>query len=129
VLEKSPTTRDRSRLMILSQIAERGDTAGAIAWLDKIDNRDEAAISMPACAARLIARGGNLDAARKALTKSKRTIRRTRRRCSRPTPNCCATPATCKAPTRCWKTPQALPDNPDLLYDYALLAEKLGNSI
>jgi hypothetical protein len=32
-----------------------------------------------------------------------------------------------RPPTWCWKTPSSAPGNPDLLYDYALVAEKLGH--
>ncbi len=72
VLDKNPgDTRDPFKaLMILSQIAEtRGDMAGAIAWLDKVDNSASSGyVDARLRRAQLIARGGDLDGARKALT-------------------------------------------------------------
>ena len=130
VLEKSPgDARDPFKaLMILSQIAEtRGDTAGAIAWLDKIDNRESSGyFDARLRRAQLIARGGDLDAARKALTEidtddpaNKAQVLLVDAQFLRDAGYVQS------AYTVLENALLRFPDNPELLYDYALLAERL----
>ena len=130
VLEKNPgDTRDPFKaLMILSQIAEtRGDTAGAIAWLDKVDNSASAGyVEARLRRAQLIARGGNLDAARKALTEietddpvSQAQVLLVDAQFLRDAGYVQS------AYTVMENALLRFPDNPELLYDYALLAERL----
>lgn len=133
VLDKSPDdTRDPSKaLMILSQIAEtRNDTAGAIAWLDKVDNRDSPGyFDARLRRAQLIARNGDLDAARKALTEievddpaSQGQVLLVDAQLLRDAGY------TQSAFTVLGSAVTRFPDNPELLYDYALLAERLDHT-
>jgi tetratricopeptide (TPR) repeat protein len=66
--------RDASKvLMILSQLAEeRGDKAGALQWLDKVDESEpQAYFSARIRRAQLMAKHGDLDGARRSLTELK----------------------------------------------------------
>lgn len=130
VLEKSPgDTRDPFKaLMILSQIAEtRGDTAGAIAWLDKVDNSASAGyVEARLRRAQLIARGGNLDAARKALTEIDTDDPASRAQVLLVDAQFLRDAGYVQsAYTVLENALLRFPDNPELLYDYALLAERL----
>jgi len=130
VLDKSPgDARDPFKaLMILSQIAEtRGDTAGAIAWLDKIDNRESAGyFDGRLRRAQLIARGGNLDAARKALTEIETDDPANQAQVLLVDAQFLRDAGYVQsAYTVLENALLRFPDNPELLYDYALLAERL----
>jgi tetratricopeptide (TPR) repeat protein len=130
VLEKSPgDTRDPFKaLMILSQIAEtRGDTAGAIAWLDKVDNSASAGyVEARLRRAQLIARGGNLDAARKALTEIETDDPASQAQVLLVDAQFLRDAGYVQsAYTVLENALLRFPDNPELLYDYALLAERL----
>ena len=130
VLEKNPgDTRDPFKaLMILSQIAEtRGDTAGAIAWLDKVDNSASAGyVEARLRRAQLIARGGNLDAARKALTEIETDDPASQAQVLLVDAQFLRDAGYVQsAYTVLENALLRFPDNPELLYDYALLAERL----
>ena len=130
VLEKSPgDTRDPFKaLMILSQIAEtRGDTAGAIAWLDKVDNSASAGyVEARLRRAQLIARGGNLDAARKALTEIETDDPASQAQVLLVDAQFLRNAGYVQsAYTVLENALLRFPDNPELLYDYALLAERM----
>lgn len=130
VLEKSPgDARDPFKaLMILSQIAEtRGDTAGAIAWLDKVDNTASAGyFDARLRRAQLIARGGNLDAARKALTEIETDDPANQAQVLLVDAQFLRDAGYVQsAYTVLENALLRFPDNPELLYDYALLAERL----
>jgi tetratricopeptide (TPR) repeat protein len=124
--------RDPSKvLVILSQIAEqRGDLDAAYNWLEKVDSNDEKVyLAARMKMAVLTARKGNVDDARRQLAE--------------------LTPADPNDQAQVFQTDAQLlrdagdhraayqvlenalkryPDNPDLLYDFALVAEKLGNT-
>ena len=130
VLEKSPgDARDPFKaLMILSQIAEtRGDTAGAIAWLDKVDNSASSGyVEARLRRAQLIARGGNLDAARKALTEIETDDPASQAQVLLVDAQFLRDAGYVQsAYTVLENALLRFPDNPELLYDYALLAERL----
>ncbi|MGK5031240.1 tetratricopeptide repeat protein [Janthinobacterium sp. MDT1-19] len=130
VLDKSPgDARDPFKaLMILSQIAEtRGDTAGAIAWLDKVDNSASAGyVEARLRRAQLIARGGNLDAARKALTEIETDDPASQAQVLLVDAQFLRDAGYVQsAYTVLENALLRFPDNPELLYDYALLAERL----
>ncbi|MRX08060.1 tetratricopeptide repeat protein [Pseudoduganella sp. FT25W] len=130
-LEDHPNDeRDPSKvLMILSQIAEqRGDLDAAYNWLEKVDGSDEKIyLAARMKMAVLTARKGNVDDARRQLAE--------------------LTPADPNDQAQVFQTDAQLlrdagdhraayvvlenalkryPGNPDLLYDFALVAEKLG---
>jgi len=128
---KPKADQDPSKvLMILSQIAEdRGDYTGAIKWLDQVDSADERPyFNARIRRAQLIAKRGDVDAARKTLAEMK--------------------PANADDETQILLADaqilrdggydksafsvlqggvERFPDSPDLLYDFALAAEKVGD--
>src|SRR5690606_2912965 len=129
---QEPTT-DRARAqaqayLTLAQVAEkRGDLAGAAAWLDRIDNSQEL-LAAQSRRASLLARQGRMDEARRLLQQ---------------VPVRSAGDARMKqmaevALLREHKQYRAAydllaqllaanPGDPDLLYDQAMMAEKLGD--
>lgn len=131
VLESQPDPeRDPSKaLMLLSQIAEeRGDYDGALAWLDKIEG-DDARTNLAARLKRahITAAKGDIDGARaqlKDITPADQTeqvqILQTEGQLLRDAGRA----------MEAFKTLQdgvlRFPNSPDLMYDYALAAEKLG---
>ncbi|USX27508.1 tetratricopeptide repeat protein [Oxalobacteraceae bacterium OTU3CINTB1] len=117
-------------LMILSQIAEqRGDVDGAIKWLEKIEGDDpKLYLAARMKMATLTARKGDVDGARKQLTTltaadpaDQAQIFQTDAQLLRDAGD------TRAAYTVLENAIKRYPDNPDLLYDFALVAEKLGN--
>ena len=130
VLEKSPgEDRDPFKaLLILSQIAEaRNDIPGAIAWLDKVDSSASGGyLDARLRRAQLMARSGDLDGARKTLAETK---------VDDPAAQGQIFLVDAQLLRDAGYVPSAftvlenallrLPDNPELLYDYALLAERL----
>jgi tetratricopeptide (TPR) repeat protein len=128
---KPKAEQDPSKvLMILSQIAEdRGDFAGAIKWLDQVDSADARPyFNARIRRAQLIAKQGDVDGARKTLADMK--------------------PANADDETQILLADaqilrdggydksafsvlqggvERFPDSPDLLYDFALAAEKVGD--
>lgn len=131
VLESQPDPeRDPNKaLMLLAQIAEeRGELDGALAWLDKIDTDDaRAALSARLKRAHITARKGDLDGARAQLKElapadqgEQVQIVQTEGQLLRDAGRA----------IEAFKTLQdgvlRFPNSPDLMYDYALAAEKLG---
>jgi tetratricopeptide (TPR) repeat protein len=132
VLGRNPNDeRDPSRaLLILSQLAEeRGDLAGALLWLNKVpENTDEQTrFSAQLRRAHLTGKGGDLAAARALLAEVKPTD---------PARQAQLMAADAQLLRQANQLPEAyavmetaaqrFPKNPDLLYDFALLAEKMG---
>ena len=116
-------------LMILSQIAEeKGDAKGALAWLDKIDGREprpyfEARIRR----AQLMAKHGDLDGARKALADMQTDDADEQAQIVQSDAQILRDGGYAQtAFTVLENALKRFPDNPELLYDFALLAEKLG---
>ena len=123
--ERDPT----KVLMILSQIAEeKGDAKGALAWLDKIDGREprpyfEARIRR----AQLMAKHGDLDGARKALAEMQTDDADEQAQIVQSDAQILRDGGYGQtAFTVLENALKRFPDNPELLYDFALLAEKLG---
>jgi tetratricopeptide (TPR) repeat protein len=122
--------RDPSKvLMILSQIdEERGDLGAAIGWLDKVDSNDNHLyLSSRLKRAQLTARKGDIDDARKQLADM-------RTEDPAETAQIIQTDAQILRDAGDTRTAfvvldnavRRFPGNPDLLYDFALAAEKLG---
>lgn len=132
VLGRNPEDeRDPSRaLLILSQLAEeRGDLPGALQWLDKVPENTDAQTRFNAQLRRahLTAKGGDLAGARRLLGEIKpeeparqAQIMAAEAQLLRDASQEQEAFAVMEAAT------QRFPKNPDLLYDFALLAEKLG---
>ncbi len=131
VLESQPDPeRDPSKaLMLLAQIAEeKGDYDGALAWLDKIDGDDARTILAARLKrAHITAAKGDIDGARaqlKEITPADQAeqvqILQTEGQLLRDSGRA----------VEAFKTLQdgvlRFPNSPDLMYDYALAAEKLG---
>lgn len=132
VLGRNPDDeRDPSRaLLILSQLAEeRGDLAGALQWLDKVPEGTDPQVlfNSQLRRAQLVAKGGDLAGARRLLTTLKP---------SEPARQAQVMAAEAQLLRDANQLQEAyvlmeaaakrFPKNPDLLYDFALLAEKLG---
>jgi tetratricopeptide (TPR) repeat protein len=132
VLGRNPgDERDPSRaLLILSQLAEeRGDLPGAMAWLGKVpENTDEQTrFNAQLRRAHLVGKGGDLAEARRLLGEVKPP---------EPERQAQVMAAEAQLLRQANQLPEAyavmeaatlrFPKNPDLLYDFALLAEKLG---
>jgi len=132
VLDDHPSDdRDPSKvLMILSQIEEeRGALDMAIQWLDRIDSSDSHVnLAARLKRAQLTARQGDVDGARKQLGElsaddpaEQAEIVQADAQILREAGD------TRTAYTVLANALKRFPGNPDLLYDYALAAEKLGN--
>ncbi|HBZ05796.1 MAG TPA: hypothetical protein DEP03_05230, partial [Massilia sp.] len=131
VLGRNPEDeRDPSKaLLILSQLAEeRGDLQAAVGWLDKLPEGDEKTVfGAQLRRAQLLGAGGDLPAARRLLASLKP---------SDPAAQAQVLAAEAQILRDAGQAGQAyelmqaatkrFPANPDLLYDYALLAEKAG---
>ena len=132
VLGRNPEDeRDPSRaLLILSQLAEeRGDIKAAVGWLDKLPEGDEkAAFGAQLRRAQLLGKGGDVPAARRLLASLKP---------GDPAAQAQVTAMEAQVLRDAGQNEQAFtlmqaatrrfPNNPDLLYDFALLAEKTGH--
>jgi tetratricopeptide (TPR) repeat protein len=131
VLEASPDPeRDPNKaLMLLAQIAEdNGDFDGALAWLDKIDGDDSRTVlSARLKRAQITARKGDVDGARAQLKElapadpaEQVQVLQAEGQLLRDSGRA----------VEAFKTLQdgvlRYPNSPDLMYDYALAAEKLG---
>ncbi|WP_028101612.1 tetratricopeptide repeat protein [Pseudoduganella violaceinigra] len=127
--QPDPERDPNKALMLLAQIAEeKGDFDGALAWLDKIDGDDARTIlSARLKRAHLTARKGDLDGARaqlKGITPADQAeqvqILQTEGQLLRDAGRA----------MDAFKTLEdgvlRFPNSPDLMYDYALAAEKLG---
>jgi len=132
VLGRNPEDeRDPSRaLLILSQLAEeRGDLAGALQWLDKVPEGTDpqTLFNSQLRRAQLVAKQGDVAGARQLLTSLKP---------SEPARQAQVAAAEAQLLREANQLQEAyvlmeaaskrFPKNPDLLYDFALLAEKLG---
>jgi tetratricopeptide (TPR) repeat protein len=132
ILGRNPEDdRDPSRaLLILSQLAEeRGDIKAAVGWLDKLPDGDEkAAFGAQLRRAQLLGKGGDLPAARRLLASLKP---------AEPAAQAQLMATEAQVLRDAGQAEQAFilmqeatrrfPTNPDLLYDFALLAEKTGH--
>lgn len=131
VMDKSPEDeRDPAKaLLILSQLAEdRGDVPAAIAWLDRLDSEDpKIQLSVALRRAQLTAKGGDVPGARKQLAAIKTEDKGEQaqivlvdaqllRDAGKPQ----------EALQLMEQGTKRFPENTDFLYDYALMAEKLG---
>jgi tetratricopeptide (TPR) repeat protein len=132
ILGRNPEDdRDPSRaLLILSQLAEeRGDIKAAVGWLDKLPDGDEkAAFGAQLRRAQLLGKGGDLPAARRLLASLKPAepaaqaqVMATEAQVLRDAGQAEQAYQLMQEATR------RFPTNPDLLYDFALLAEKTGH--
>jgi len=130
-LEKSPDPdRDPSKaLMILSQIdEERNDFDGAIAWLDKVDTDDpRLTLAVRLKRAHLTSRKGDIDGALKQLAEitpadeaEEVQVLQTKGQLLRDAGRAKEAYATLEDGVL------RFPNSPDLMYDYALAAEKMG---
>ena len=131
VLGRNPDDeRDPSKaLLILSQLAEeRGDLQAAVGWLDKLPEGDEKTVfGAQLRRAQLLGKSGDVPAARRLLASLKP---------AEPTAQAQVLAAEAQIVRDAGQSAQAyqlmqaatkrFPTNPDLLYDYALLAEKTG---
>ena len=131
VMDKSPEEeRDPAKaLLILSQLAEeRGDLKAATDWLDRLDTQDpKVQLSVALRRAQLLAKGGDLPGARKQLAALQPTDK---------TEQAQVVLVESQILRDAGKNQEAyklmeqgtkrFPDNMDFLYDYALMAEKLG---
>jgi tetratricopeptide (TPR) repeat protein len=131
VVEKDPDDeRDPSKAyQVLSQLAEeRADIKAALAWLDKVkpaDAKEEFGIDLRR--AQLTGKGGDVAAARRMLAELKPV---------EPSAQAQVVLVESQVLRDAGQVPQAyalleqgakrFPANPDLLYDYALMAEKIG---
>ena len=132
ILGRNPEDdRDPSRaLLILSQLAEeRGDIKAAVGWLDKLPDGDEkAAFGAQLRRAQLLGKGGDVPAARRLLASLKP---------AEPAAQAQLMATEAQVLRDAGQAEQAFilmqeatrrfPSNPDLLYDFALLAEKTGH--
>jgi tetratricopeptide (TPR) repeat protein len=133
VMDKTPDEeRDPSKaVLILSQLAEeRGDLPGALSWLDRLDTPDpKIQFGADLRRAQLTAKGGDLAGARKLLGTLKRED---------PTEQAQVVLVESQLLRDAGKNQEAFklmeqglkrfPENTDFLYDYALMAEKMGKT-
>ncbi|MYN29540.1 tetratricopeptide repeat protein [Duganella levis] len=124
--------RDPSKvLMILSQIAEqRGDFDLAYSWLEKVDSSDEKVyLAARMKMAVLTARKGNIDEARKQLSELTPTDPNDQAQVFQADAQLLRDAGDHRAAYQVLENAlKRYPDNPDLLYDFALVAEKVGNT-
>jgi tetratricopeptide (TPR) repeat protein len=131
VLESQPDPeRDPNKaLMLLAQIAEeKGDLDGALAWLDKIATDDpRATLSARLKRVHIVARKGDLDGARAQLKEITATDTAEQVQIVQAEGQLLRDAGRA---VEAFKTLQdgvlRFPNSPDLMYDYALAAEKLG---
>jgi hypothetical protein len=112
--------------LMLAQAAEqRGDFAAAEAWLARIDD-PKRALEVQTRRATLMARQGKVAERRELVRRAPERKPATRAPSCWPRPACCARSSAGQTPTRCWaRAAQRFPDDPDLLYEQAMVAEKL----
>jgi len=131
VMDRAPEEeRDPAKaLLILSQLAEeRGDLKAAVDWLDRLDSDDpQLQLSVAMRRAQLVAKGGDLEGARKQLATIKTDDKAEQARIVQVEAQILRD---ANRPQDAFKLMEQslkrFPENPDLLYDYALTAEKLG---
>jgi tetratricopeptide (TPR) repeat protein len=130
-LEEHPNDeRDPSKaLLILSQIAEqRNDLDAAYNWLEKVDGSDEKVyLAARMKMAVLLARKGQVDQGRQLLAELKPTEAADQAQVFQTDAQLLRDAGDHRAAYVVLDNAvKRYPDNPDLLYDYALVAEKLG---
>ncbi|MYM21251.1 tetratricopeptide repeat protein [Duganella sp. FT135W] len=132
VLEEHPNDeRDPSKaLLILSQLAEqRNDLDAAYNWLEKVDGSDEKVyLAARMKMAVLLARKGNVDQGRQLLAELKPTEAVDQAQVFQTDAQLLRDAGDHRAAYVVLENAiKRYPDNPDLLYDFALVAEKLGH--
>lgn len=118
-------------LLLLSQLAEeRGDSDAALAWLDKIDpgeRKNAAYFSAQIKRAQLIAKRGDIGAAQQMLSRLPADTPRAQVQIIQAQAQILLDAQRRQAASDLLQTALIrFPDNTDLLYDYALVAEKLN---
>jgi tetratricopeptide (TPR) repeat protein len=131
VMEKSPEDeRDPAKaILILSQLAEeRGDIKAATDWLDRMDTEDpKIQLSVALRRAQLLAKGGDLAAARKQLATLKSEDKAEQAQIVLVEAQILRDAGKQQEAFKLMQDgTKHFPDNMDFLYDYALMAEKLG---
>ena len=129
-LSKHPDeSRDTTQaLLILSQIAaDRNDTDAALKWLSQVEPGD-AYLDAQLRRAQLLSKRGDLDAARKVLAEIETNGDREKTQVTQVEAQLLRD---ANHPQEAFKVLETAlktdPNNPDLLYDYAMTAEKLDN--
>jgi len=131
VMDKNPDDeRDPAKaLLILSQLAEeRGDLKAATDWLDRLDSDDpKVQLSVALRRAQLLAKGGDLAGARKQLATLQPTDKAEQAQVVLVESQLLRDAGKHQDAFRLMgEGVKRFPDNMDFLYDYALMAEKLG---
>ena len=131
VMDKSPEDeRDPAKaLLILSQLAEeRGDLKAATDWLDRLDSDDpKLQLSVALRRAQLMAKGGDLAGARKMLGTLQPTDKAEQAQVVLVEAQLLRDAGKHQDAFKLMQDgTKRFPDNTDFLYDYALMAEKLG---
>lgn len=129
-LSKHPDeARDNTQaLLILAQIsADRNDIDGALKWLAQVEPGD-AYLDAQLRRAQLLSKRGDLDGARRVLAEIDTNGEREKTQVTQVEAQLLRE---ANRPQEAFKVLEtalkAQPDNPDLLYDYAMMAEKLDN--
>jgi tetratricopeptide (TPR) repeat protein len=131
VMDKSPDDeRDPAKaLLILSQLAEeRGDIKAATDWLDRMESEDpKVQLSVALRRAQLLAKGGDLAAARKQLAALQPSDKAEQAQVVLVESQILRDAGKNQEAFKLMQDGvKRFPDNMDFLYDYALMAEKLG---
>ena len=131
VMDKSPDEeRDPTKaLLILSQLAEeRGDLKAATDWLDRMDSEDpKVQLSVALRRAQLLAKGGDVPAARKQLAALQPSDKGEQAQVLEVEAQILRDAGKNQDAFKLMQDGvKRFPDNMDFLYDYALMAEKLG---
>jgi tetratricopeptide (TPR) repeat protein len=131
VMDKSPEDeRDPAKaILILSQLAEeRGDLKAATDWLDRMDSLDpKVQLSVALRRAQLMAKGGDLPGARKHLATLKTEDKAEQAQIMLVEAQILRDAGKEQDAFKLMQEgTKRFPDNMDFLYDYALMAEKLG---
>ena len=131
VTDKTPDQENdpTKALLILSQLAEeRGDTKAATDWLDRIDSDDpKVQLSVALRRAQLLAKGGDLAGARKQLATLQPLDKAEQAQVVLVDSQILRDAGKNQEAFKLMQDGvKRFPDNMDFLYDYALMAEKLG---
>lgn len=127
--EKTPGADPAQAYIFLAQLSiERKDEAQAANWLDKVPPDSPRYVAARVTRAQLLAKSGKPDEARKLLTDLQSADPRAQALIAR-------TDAAIlfdakryvEAETRLAEADEAVPDDPEILYDYAMAAEKNGH--
>ncbi len=118
-------------LLLLSQLAEeRNDTAAALSWLEQIKPETEMYTSAQVRRAQLLAKRGDIGAARTLLEKAQQDTNNERAQLQLIQGEAQIlrdTGQTQDAATVLKNALQRFPDSPELLYDYAMICDKLSD--